>query len=265
MTRRRLFVLVLLGSALATAQQGIDFFEAPGAPFIQELSYRFGVKYQPDGGMFVRPDGEGQEAVIVAAHALQATLQLSYSIDPTWAVDVFGAAGFSRTSQRQVAGVLPASASATAAAWQATFKVGAGLGHTFSGGGSLRPTLYLQASWPVLRLETNLSASLLRDPVLLRGMIGVAFQPSEPGIDLLLEVNTTFLANDVVSFGGSVGLTVPLTSARFTQTEITVHTAYDYGRQSPAWVTTSIGFTLSGSNIGFLVSADISGDKTLRP
>jgi hypothetical protein len=66
-------------------------------------------------------------------------------------------------------------------------------------------------------------------------MIGVAFEPSEPGIDLLAELKSTFLANDASSFGGSVGLIMPLTNARLTQAEIIFHTAYDYGRRVPAW------------------------------
>lgn len=258
MIRRYALALVLLGSAVAGAQQGVDFFEAPDEPFLQKLGYRFGIAYQPGGGIFVSPDGENQQAVIVASHSLQATLQLAYSLTPAWTLDAFGAAGISRTSQYQAA------AASAVVDWQALFKAGAGVKHTFKGS-FLEPALHFGISYPALRIESRFSASLIRDPVLIRGMIGLGAPLPEAGLDVLVEVAATFLANDAVIFGGSAALTVPLANTRFTQGEITFHTAYDYGQQAPAWLTTSISLKLGGNSIGLLVSADISGDKALQP
>lgn len=120
----------------------MDFFELQPEDFVQELSYRFGVTYQPGGGIFASSD-DGNQQIIVAAHSLQATIQIAYSLSPAWTVDAFGSAGISRTSHYQAA-----AAGSAKKEWQASFKAGAGLEHAFVSGGPLKPAVYLRSLLP---------------------------------------------------------------------------------------------------------------------
>ena len=198
---------LLLG--VAWAQQVVDPLQRletePG-----DFSYFVSLSYFPGGDSTLLIDEAGEDVFITevfqdfglsfgGSYSLNSDLSFSASLSPSFSLSTVEVAdGVDETVTSEAAFDIGGAVAAT---------------YSFARDSDLDPAASLSLSYP-FAASIDLSASFIRDPIVVGGFVGVTKPFDAPGADLLLGSSVGFVANESIDlrFGNSVSVPVGVVS-----------------------------------------------------
>jgi hypothetical protein len=119
-----------------------------------------------------------------------------------------------------------------------------------------RITVLLGYPW---QTEIRASASLLQDPVILMGNVGLQSQKEEPTGWLTVGLGVGFVANSVISLNASTSLAVPLTGVSIPAATLGLKVRYALDSIGKREVNVEITLTLRGDQICLTTEVEAAG------
>ena len=130
--------------------------------------------------------------------------------------------------------------------------------YAFNGDSALDPAVSVSLAYP-FALSADVSASLVRDPIVLNGYAGLAKSLNAPGADFYFGTDVGFIANEVISLRFSNSVTIPFGVILPATLSANLRVGYALDPEGANEVGITTYFSVSGRNTSLGLGVDFSG------
>ena len=220
-----------------------------------DLSYFVSLSYFPSGSSFAGTDEAGEDLRITEAFqnfgvAFEGSYNLSSADRVTARLSPSFTLGAAEVSSGVDQKVTPSSSA----------RVGGGFALTYAlaPNSALNPAVSVSLSYPFVS-SVDLSASLIRDPIVLDGFVGVTKPFDAPDVNLFLGSSVGFIANEIIDlrFGNSVSIPLNVVAPTFWSLNFGVGYALDPEGATKIGLTSYLDVLEGAASLGLRL--DLSG------
>ena len=249
-----LLVVLALMCSVTWAQQTIDPLQRLEVEE-GDLSYFASLNFFPGGDSFVGTNEAGEAVQITeSSKSFGVSLGGSYSVSSDLSLSAGLTPGFGLNSSKIL----------VEAEREVNRNGSASLGGYFSTtyalnrSSALDPTVSMSLSYP-FALSADISASLIRDPIVLSGYVGLSKPLASPGADLYFGANVGFIANETISLRLGSSANIPVGVVLPATLSVNARAGYALNPEGTAEVGMTTYLSVSGGNTSLGLGLDFNG------